>query len=79
MNTSEKLLLLEAENIAYRKWIDSYFKFVEAVVNLQYGFVNERVKEWLTDERDSLQQIRTRHDLLLGRVPKHSELHPGKN
>jgi hypothetical protein len=79
MTNAEKLLILEAESIAYRKWFDAYVRFVIDVQHLLYGPVSERLAEWLEDKSREIQITRNKYDLLLDRVPKKQDLPQGKN
>ena len=69
MNPKEKLDLLQAEVVSYRKSFSALEKVYSQIVVGLYGPVDERAREAIRDELDALRNVALRYDVLLERSP----------
>jgi hypothetical protein len=69
MTPKEKLDLLQAEVVSYRKILSALEKVYGEIVEGFYGPVDERAREALREELDTARNIALRYDILLERTP----------
>ena len=69
MTLKEKLDLLQAEVVSYRKAFEALGNVYEAIEAGLYGPVDERAREAVREELDSLRNVALRYDVLLKRSP----------
>jgi hypothetical protein len=69
MSPKEKLDLLQAEVVSYRKGFSALEKVYAQIEQGMYGPVHERAKEAIKDELDTLRNVALRYDVLLERSP----------
>ena len=69
MTPKEKLDLLQAEVVSYRKIFQELEKVYEQISQGLYGPVDERAKEALREELDAVRSVALRYDVLLERSP----------
>jgi hypothetical protein len=69
MNPKEKLDLLQAEVVSYRKVFSELEKLYVQITEGLYGPVDERAREALREELDAVRNVALRYDVLLERSP----------
>jgi hypothetical protein len=69
MTPKEKLDLLQAEVVSYRKIFSELEKIYEQIIQGLYGPVDERAREALREELDAVRNLALRYDVLLERSP----------
>lgn len=74
MTPKEKLDLLQAEVVSYRKIFNQVEKVYEHIEAGLYGPVDERAREALREELDALRNLALRYDVLLERSPVKGEV-----
>jgi hypothetical protein len=73
MTSKEKLDLLAAEVVSYRKILSALEKVYEEIVAGLYGPVDDRAREAIREELDAARSIALRYDIMLERAPVKGE------
>ena len=69
MTSKEKLDLLQAEVVSYRKIFSGLEKVYEQMGTGLLGPVDDRAREAIREELDAARNVALRYDVLLGRAP----------
>jgi hypothetical protein len=69
MTAKEKLDLLQAEVVSYRKSFAELEKVYEQISAGTFGPVDERAQEAIREELDTVRNVALRYDVLLERSP----------
>ena len=77
MTPKEKLDLLQAEVVSYRKSFSALEKVYEQIIAGTHGDVDERASEALREELDTVRNVSLRYDVLLERSPAPVRETPG--
>jgi len=77
MTPKEKLDLLQAEVVSYRKSFSELEKVYEQITAGTFGEVDERAQEAIREELDTVRSVALRYDVLLERSPAPAKETPG--
>jgi hypothetical protein len=69
----EKLDLLAAEVVSYRKILSALEKVYEQIEAGLYGPVDDRAREAIREELDTARNVALRYDIMLERAPAKGE------
>jgi hypothetical protein len=73
MSPNEKLHLLQAEVVSYRKLFSQLEKVYGEILGGLYGPVDDRAREAIREELDAARNVALRYDILLERAPVKGE------
>jgi len=69
MAPKEKLDLLQAEVVSYRKILSALERVYSEIVEGLHGPVDERAREAIREELDAARNVALRYDVMLERAP----------
>jgi hypothetical protein len=78
MTPKEKLDLLQAEVVSYRKILSGLERVYGEILNNLYGPVDDRAREAIREELDTARNVALRYDIMLERQPPPLSNPPGE-